>query len=169
MGERRLSRAKRGAIWAFVVAWNLVFLYETFRAFQLTPLLQRLCASWKVDFPAGGLPKLPLLFPPAGWIMFYQVSDSAGGMEIYGVDKGTTTLIDPHRVFATRYVLFDNIRRGMLFSAGEGGRQVPFCNFLRRKFPEYPDFAVAQYQYPSLTGEKPPKRLQGVLYTCKPF
>lgn len=132
-------------------------------------MARKACAALRIPYPSSGLPKLPTLFPPAGWIMFYQVGDSAGGMEIYGVDKGTTTLIDPHRVFATRYVLFDNIRRGMLFQAGEAGRQVPFCNYLRRKFPEFPDFAVAQYQYPSLTAERPLQRLRGVLYTCKPF
>lgn len=164
-----LSRAKRAAIWAFVVLWNLLFLYETFRAFHLTPLVQKLRDTWSLAIPARELPKLPLLFPPAGWIMFYRVDNSSGGMEIYGVRKGTTTLIDPHRVFSTRYVLFDNIRRGMMFSAAEPARRWAFCNFLRRKFPEFEDFAVTQYQYQDLAGAKPPQRLQGVLYQCKLF
>ena len=48
----------------FVIIWTAVFLYETFRASYLSPLLHR------------QLPKLPLLFPPAGWIMFYNVDKS---------------------------------------------------------------------------------------------
>lgn len=164
-----MTRAKRFSIWAFIVIWNAVFFYETFRQFQLTPLVQAACRASGVAFPARGLPKLPLLFPPAGWIMFYRVDDSAGGVEVYGVNQGTRTLIDPHRIFATPFVFFDNIRRGMMFSVAEPGRQWAFCNFLRRKFPEYEDFAVTQYQYPSLTGDKPPERLSGLLYTCNPF
>ncbi|MBI4348739.1 MAG: hypothetical protein HY553_18010 [Elusimicrobia bacterium] len=152
---------KRAFLRLFIVAWLALFVYETLRAFQLAPVAARL-AGRPVD-----LPKLPLLFPPAGWIMFYEVGDTAGGLEVYGVSKTTATLIDPHRVFATRYVGFDNIRRGMLYAAA--GRPWDFCNFLRRKFPEYPDFSVVRYQYQDLGGENPSGRLQAPLYSCRPF
>ena len=156
-----MARARKAAIWSFIVVWNAVFLYETFRAFQLEPLLRRLHVQ-------AELPKLPMLFPPAGWIMFYKVENAAGGVEVYGVNKGGRTLIDPHRIFSTRYVLFDNIRRGMMFEAVEPGRQWGFCNYLRRKFPEYADFAVTQYEYPSLT-DPSVKKLQADDYTCAVF
>jgi hypothetical protein len=157
-----MTRARKAAILSFVAVWNAMFLYETFRAFQLAPLARRLGY-------AGELPKLPLLFPPAGWIMFYRVDNDAGGMEVYGVRKGERSLIDPHRIFATRFVLFDNIRRGMMYSAAEPGRQWDFCNYLRRKFPEFEDFAVTQYEYPSPAGQPEPKRVQADLYSCRPF
>lgn len=156
-----VRRSKRAWLRLFIAGWLLLFVYETLRAFQLKPLVARLAGR------EVALPKLPMLFPPAGWIMFYEVGDTAGGLEIYGVSNATTTLIDPHRVFATRYVGFDNIRRGMLWSAA--GRQWEFCNFLRRKFPEYPDFSVVQYQYQDLGSGKPPERQQAPLYGCRPF
>lgn len=162
-----MNRRRQLWISLFVVAWNLLFLYETFRHFQLTPLLRALALNW--DLPLGGreLPKLPMLFPPAGWIMFYHVGDGAGGIEVYGIRGGTPALLDPHAIFETRYILFDNIRRGMMFSSAEPGRSWDFCNYLRRKFPEYPDFAVTQYQVPSLV-KATQRKTQAVLYRCYP-
>ena len=89
-----------------VLCWTLVFQYETLRASYLGPWLKR------------ELPKLPLLFPPAGWIMFYRVDRSYGYAEVYGVrDPGgreEPVLLDPHDIFETRAVGYDNIHRNVL-------------------------------------------------------
>ncbi len=50
-----------GAITVFVLCWSLVFHYESLRVNYLMPLTHH------------ELPKTPLLFPPAGWIMFVNI------------------------------------------------------------------------------------------------
>ena len=63
-------------ITGFVICWTLLFQYETLRANYLSPLVHR------------ELPKLRLLFPPAGWIMFYNIDPHYGFAEVYGVKDG---------------------------------------------------------------------------------
>ncbi len=80
----------------FVVVWVAVFHYESLRLNYLSPLAGRV------------LPKLRFLYPPAGWIMFFRVDRSYGFAEVHGIKEGRPTLIDPHRIFATRFVGYDN-------------------------------------------------------------
>ena len=137
----------------FVIVWTLVFGYETLRAHYLSPLLHR------------PLPKLPLLFPPAGWIMFFNVDRGYGFAEVYGVDHGVATLIDPHRIFSTRALGYDNIHRNMLVGILDGGGAKRFCPYARRKFPEYQSFIVVYAGYPDLIAT-PDQVVRRVAYRC---
>ena len=143
----------RRAITAFVLAWLAVFHYESLRARYLDRWL------------GVELPKVKLLFPPAGWIMFYRVDEGDGRAEVYGLKDGEPELIDPHRIFATRWVGYDDIRRNVLISALPPERAPAFCAFLRRKFPEYRDFAVVEVWIPSVL-ETPRRELRRPSYRC---
>ena len=140
-------------ITVFVIVWLLVFHYESLRYSYLRPLLHR------------ELPKVPLLFPPAGWIMFYRVDASEGRAEVYGVRDGVPELLDPHRIFATRFVWYDNICRNVLICALEQQVGPRFCHFLRRKFPAYSEFVIVYLQYPSVI-ERPWRPQRYGVYRC---
>ena len=137
----------------FVILWLLVFHYESLRYDYLRPWLRR------------ELPKLPLLFPPAGWIMFFRVDASEGCAEVYGISQGQPQRLDPHDIFRTRCVGYDNIRRNVLVSALEPSRGRDFCRYLARKFPAYRGFAVVYLQYPSVI-EHPPRAQRYLVYRC---
>ena len=139
----------------FVICWTLVFQYETLRASYLSPFLGR------------ELPKLPLLFPPAGWIMFYNIDRTYGFAEVSGIRNGMPTTLDPHRIFATRAVGYDNIHRNVLISVLSRAHQPSFCRYLMRKFPEYDAFAVVYGEYPDLI-QTPERILYQVAYRCPP-
>ena len=146
---------RRGlSISLFVVCWTLVFGYETLRANYLIPLFHR------------PLPKLAFLFPPAGWIMFFNVDRGYGFAEVYGVRGGHPTLIDPHRIFSTRAVGYDNIHRNVLVGVLEAGRAKDFCRFLRRKFPDEEEFVVVYANYPDLMA-LPEQIVRQVAYRCQ--
>ena len=137
----------------FVICWTLLFQYETLRASYLGPWLGR------------PLPKLPLLFPPAGWIMFYDIDRSYGFAEVYGLRESEPSLLDPHDIFPTRAVGYDNIRRNILVIALSSRNAQSFCRYLHRKFPAYETFAVVAAEYPDLID--PPERvLRQVAYRC---
>lgn len=139
----------------FVVIWLGVFHYESLRAIYLNPLFKR------------ELPKIKFLFPPAGWIMFFNVGDSASSVEIYGVDpEGQGQLIDPHDILETRPIGYDNIHRGALsaFISSENRRQA--CTFLYRKLPYFRNFVVIYVQYPSVSTQ-PFKQNRFVAYQCQ--
>ena len=138
----------------FVIVWCAVFHYETLRLNYLSPLVGR------------PLPKVKFLYPPAGWIMFFQVDRSYGYAEVYGITGGQPTLIDPHKIFETRAVLYDNIRRNVLVSILSPHVAPRFCHYLRRKFPSYESFAIVQAVYPDVA-EKPTEVLRGVTYRCE--
>ena len=140
-------------ITAFVILWLFIFHYVSLRYFYLNPLFKR------------DMPKLKFLFPPAGWIMFYEVGDQYGYIDVYGIYEGKLQLIDPHAIFRTRTFGFDNIHRGILGSAARREMAQPFCQFLQRRFPKYEKFLVVQAYYPSITQE-PAKRYEEVLYQC---
>ena len=150
-----MKKIRKVLISIFLVGWICLFHYESLRGFYLSPLL------------GFRLPKFPLLFPPAGWIMFYEVGASWSTAEVYGVrEKGPPELIDPHRIFETRFVGFDNIHRNMMVNVLDQRRAPEFCAFLRRKFPAYSDFEVRIAGYPDLVFEKPPKKMERPLYQC---
>jgi hypothetical protein len=153
MATMRIPGRRTTLISCFVIGWLLVFTYETLRHSHLQPLLKR------------ELPKLPLLFPPAGWIMFYHVDKSYGLAEVYGIQDGTPTLIDPHEIFETKAIGYDNIRRNVLIGVLYRDRAAPFCRYLRRKFPAYETFAVVYAQYPDLINA-PGQVVNQLAYQC---
>ncbi len=138
----------------FVAVWIAVFHYETLRLNYLSPLFGR------------ELPKVKLLYPPAGWIMFFHVDQSYGYAEVYGITGGQPTLLDPHKIFETRFVLYDNIRRNVLVGVLSPRVAPQFCRYLRRKFPMYESFAVVEAAYPDVAN-RPTDVLRGVMYRCE--
>ncbi len=141
------------AITWFVAAWLLLFHYETLRAGYLSPLVGR------------PLPKCPLLFPPAGWVMFYQVDRRYGFAEVYGLQAGAPQRLDPHTIFATHAVGYDNIRRNMLVGVLNTTLQPAFCRYLQRKFPAYEDFLIVAAEYPDIV-DTPQRLLRVPVYRC---
>ena len=137
----------------FVILWVIVFHYESLRAFYLNPLFKR------------NLPKVKFLFPPAGWIMFYEVDDAFGVVEVYGVKNESVQRIDPHDIFKTRTIGFDNIHRGIMGSAASQGMEKQFCSFLQRRFPYFDRFMIVQEYYPSIS-QQPYQRYEQLLYQC---
>ncbi|MBI4596793.1 MAG: hypothetical protein HY737_00135 [Candidatus Omnitrophica bacterium] len=149
----KLSRSSDRSITLFVILWLLVFFYETFRLHYLSPLLGR------------ELPKLNFLFPPAGWIMFYNVDAGYGFAQVYGVKDNTPTELDPHQIFRTKAVGYDNLRRNVLIEVLSPHHATNFCRYLRWKFPAYDDFAVVEAGYPDVI--RAPTQVGGrVAYTC---
>ena len=147
------TRVRDIVISLFVVLWLGIFSYETLRLNYLSPLIGR------------ELPKLPLLFPPAGWIMFYEVDEQEGHVEVYGLRGRAPVLIDPHAIFATRWIGYDNIHRNVMLGALSQPYALPFCAFLRRKFPEHDGFIVAYADCPDVT-EQPQRTFRRVMYQC---
>ena len=144
------------AINVFVACWLLLFGYETFRAGYLDPLVGR------------RLPKFPLLFPPAGWIMFFNVDRSYGFAEVYALPRAGTepVKLDPHDIFETKAVGYDNIHRNVLVGVLYRDRAADFCRYLKRKFPQYAAFAVVYSQYPDVVDE-PNRVLSQMAYRCQ--
>ena len=138
----------------FVLVWLIVFHYESTRYFYLEPFFKQ------------DLPKLKFLFPPAGWIMFFNVDESYGLAEVYGVKGGQKELIDPHRIFVTKAVGYDNIHRNVLSGVLSYGIQQRFCSFLWRKFPDYDYFMVVAAYYPSVI-KKPGEKIYRPAYVCQ--
>ena len=139
----------------FVIFWILLFHYESLRAFYLTPAMGQ------------SLPKFPLLFPPAGWIMFYQVGNSWGTAEVYGWREGhPPEKIDPHRIFETRFVWFDNIHRNIMVHLLDRRKAYQVCMMLRRKMPEYSSFMVLHTGYPEVAPVEKQKKFTRLMYRC---
>ena len=137
----------------FVLAWIGLFHYETLRLNYLSPLV------------GHELPKTKLLYPPAGWIMFFNVDSSYGMAEVYGIKNRQPSLIDPHEIFATKNVLYDNIHRNVLVSVLSQAQAPAFCSYLRRKFPHYDEFAVVYAVYPDVANQ-PTESQRQVVYRC---
>jgi len=184
-----MRRASNVLITGFVIAWTLLFHYESLRANYLRPLLQR------------ELPKCPLLFPPAGWIMFYEIEPAYGFAEVYGLRGTNREQIDPHAIFSTRAVGYDNIHRNVLVGvlspaavatpaqcqqarqlnpheyemavllglcrnpATDPVTALPFCRYLQRKFPEYDGFQILYAAYPDLL-TAPTHTVARIAYSC---
>ena len=158
----------------FVIVWIVVFHYETLRLNYLSPLVLRLRsaralseAEGRVEgFVGRQLPKLKFLYPPAGWIMFFNVDRSYGFAEVYGVSKGQPSLIDPHQIFETRFVWYDNIHRNVLISVLSAHDAPRFCRYLHRKFPQHEAFAVVYAQYPDVATQ-PNEVFRQIAYRCQ--
>ena len=138
----------------FVVLWLCVFHYESLRAFYLNSLFKR------------ELPKVKFLFPPAGWIMFYNVDERFSAVEVYGVKDGQPQLIDPHRILQMRPIGYDNIHRGAMFAFISMRAQSQACAYLQRKFGYFEKFFVAYVEYPSVTTH-PLKEMRQIVYQCE--
>ena len=151
MGAMRLRR--NTLVTVFVVCWTLIFHYETLRANYLSPLVGR------------ELPKLPLLFPPAGWIMFFNVDKTYGFAEVYGIQGTEPVKLDPHDILRTKAVGYDNIHRNVLVGVLNRHDAPSFCRYLRRRFPTYDSFAVVYAHYPDIV-ETPERILRQVAYRC---
>ena len=146
-------RIRNVFITIFVILWTLLFHYESLRYFYLNPLLKR------------DLPQMKFLFPPAGWIMFFNVGDEFSYGEVYGLKDRQPQLIDPHLIFRTRTFGFDNIHRNVLSEAFVPYQQQPFCRYLRMKFPDFDNFVVTAVIYPSVV-KTPSRRIVQVAYEC---
>jgi hypothetical protein len=146
-------KVRNALITAFVVAWTLLFHYESLRLTYLTPLV------------GTELPKFKFLFPPAGWIMFYHVHEAESRAEVLGFRGGQPEAIDPHRIFENRWLGYDNIRRNVLVTVLGQAHAASFCRYLRRKFPEYERFAVAYVVTPSYRTSPEAKQVQ-IAYAC---
>jgi len=139
----------------FVIVWSCAFHYESVRHFYLNPLFEKT------------LPKVKFLFPPAGWIMFFQVNPQFGFFEVYGKKGKTNHLIDPHDIFRTRTIMFDNIHRGILGSVDNNRWAAQsFCRFLHYRFPFFDDFIITSWYYPDVTKEYF-ERYQQIQYQCR--
>lgn len=147
------KKVRNTFITVFVILWLGLFHYESIRHFYLQPAFQK--ALYKVKF----------LFPPAGWIMFFRVGEGFGYTEVYGVKDQKSQLIDPHSIFRTRTIMFDNIHRGILGSVADKTRAPQFCRFLRYRYPYFDSFFITVIYYPSMTKE-PFKRFSEVRYQC---
>ena len=146
-------RVRNAAISVFVVLWLGIFHYESTRHFYLNALAQT------------DLPKFRFLFPPTGWIMFFNVDETYSYVEVYGKMGESVHLIDPHNIFRTRTFGFDNIHRNILSNVGSGDHAAAFCRYLSWRLPSYENFVVMAVYYPSLVKE-PYRRRQEVLYRC---
>jgi len=137
----------------FVILWLFIFYYESTCYYYLQPLFKR------------ELPRMKFLFPPAGWIMFYNIGDNFGYAEVYGIKDGKPQLIDPHQILQTRAIGYDNINRNALSTVLSPGMSAAFCPFLKRRFPYFDKFVITYVEYPHLT-EQPFEKTQTVAYTC---
>ena len=138
----------------FVICWTILFQYETLRANYLNPPFKH------------PLPKTALLFPPAGWIMFYNIDPSYGFAEVYGIRNTISHKLDPHDIFETKAIGYDNIHRNVLVGVLYRNRAPAFCRYLKRKFPTYDSFAVLYGMYPDFI--KTPDRVEyQVVYRCE--
>ena len=153
LSDQTKKNIRNAFISLFTIIWICVFHYESLRGYYLEPLLGR------------HLPKIKFLFPPAGWIMFYNVGDQFGNVEVYGVKDGVPQFIDPHQIIKTRFIGFDNIQRGIMGQVLDAPSRKPFCNYLKRNIPYFDRFLITVVQYPSLT-ESPFKQYQSVIYEC---
>ncbi len=148
-----MPRRHHMLITSFVIGWTILFHYETLRANYLTPLVGR------------ELPKFPLLFPPAGWIMFFNIEPTYGFAEVYALEGRQPTKLDPHDIFATWALGYDNIHRNVLIGVLSRDAAPSFCRYLTRKFAPTTAFAVVYSLYPDVITQ-PDQTLSQVAYTC---
>ncbi len=99
--------------------------------------------------------------------MFFNVDDHAANVEIFGIKEGKPAqLIDPHQIFQTRQIAYDNIHRGVMFSFMAEHARPQACRFLLRKFPYFQKFLVTYVEYPS-PSKSPMEQNRYVIYQCE--
>jgi hypothetical protein len=98
--------------------------------------------------------------------MFFHVDERYGLCEVYRGTPGGPIRIDPHAIFETKAVGYDNIHRNMLVSVLDRRLGPAFCAYLRRKFPGNKGFAVVHAQYPDVI-RRPDRLLRGLAYRCE--
>ena len=150
-----MKRFRNVIISLFVIAYTLVFHYESLRSFYLEKWFQK------------DLPKVKLLFPPAGWIMFYQVGQRFGHTDIYGVKGKQKQHIDSHEIFRVRTIGYDNIHRGIMGTLTYKRNAKTFCNHMFKNFDYFDEFYVVTTFYPNFV-EEPYKQEQYLQYRCVP-
>jgi len=153
----KVKRIRNAAISLFVVIWLFIFHFESTRYFYYKEPIAK-----KIE---EVVPKFKFLFPPIGWIMFYNIDDSFGHVIVYGKKGDETQPLDPHEIFRTRTIGYDNIHRGILGTASYKQNVHRFCRFLYHRFEYFDTFIVSMAHYPQRSVE-PYKRIQNVLYTC---
>jgi len=97
--------------------------------------------------------------------MFYAVGDEFGNVNVYGKRDDELQLIDPHDIFRTRTIGYDNIHRGILTHVADVRVSRDFCRFLKYRFPSFENFFVSVVYYPSVTKDKYQRRQQ-TKYQC---
>ena len=139
----------------FVIFWILLFHYESLRYFYLSPLFGR------------ELPKTPMLFPPAGWIMFYQIPPEYSTAAVTGITPdGREETIDPHRIMTPDFIGFDNIHRNIMVHLLDRREAGKICRYLHWKFPGYQKFRVHYVVYPELVPPENQKKSSMPVYQC---
>jgi len=98
--------------------------------------------------------------------MFFNVDDQFAHTEVYGVKNNEPQLIDPHLIFRTRTIGFDNIHRNVLSEVLSTQEEKPFCRYLRWRFTDFDRFLVTVVVYPSVIKE-PFHRVQQLVYECR--
>ena len=147
------AKFRNALISIFVAAWLGLFHYESLRHNYLSPFFGR------------ELPKFKFLYPPAGWIMFFNVDEIEGRAKVYGISDLGPYPIDPHRIFENRWIGYDNIRRNILITVLHPAYAHDFCRYLKRKFPSYQHFAIVEVIYPSNI-RTPGKKIEKLAYAC---
>jgi len=153
------AKLRNICISVFVAAWLCVFFYESTRYFFLEPLARTV-------FHVKKLPIFKFLFPPAGWIMFFNVSPEEGEVVVYGIKNGQPYRLDPHEIYPVRFIGFDNIHRGIMGQVLDRRMRRPFCRYLKRKIPYFERFAVTYVYYPSVVKNRYQRR-EKVIYQCR--
>ena len=148
-----MKKIRNIVITLFVLTYGFAFHYESLRHFYLNPIFNK------------DLPKIKLLFPPAGWIMFYNVGSQYGHTEVYGVKNNVNQKIDPHEIFRVRTLGYDNIHRGILGVVTYRQKAPLFCAYLKKRFDYFDEFLVVSNYYPSFV-EEPFNQKQFVQYKC---
>lgn len=138
----------------FVIGWLGVFHYESIRYYYLNPWFKK------------QLPKIQWLYPPAGWIMFFHIDKSYGFAQVYAQTGNQIRLIEPHEIFRTRAIMYDNIRRNALISILSPALQQKTCDYLKWRFEGVERFLVTYNQIPDVT-QKPLVKLEALAYECR--
>lgn len=87
---------------------------------------------------------------------------------MYGVKNNQSQLIDPHDIFRTRTIGYDNIHRGILGSVNNPNNPAvaaQFCRYLNYRFPYFEKFFITASYHPDMV-ERPYDRRQNILYQC---
>ncbi len=104
--------------------------------------------------------------------MFFNVDEQFSRTQVYGLkslpqnpNQYVPQEIEPHVIFRTRTIGFDNIHRNIMSTVIMEMNQRPFCRYLKMKFPYYDNFVVILVRYPNVV-KTPMEHTQQVVYQC---